>query len=889
MRALAFSVCAALIAALATPALITSTATAKTEDGFTLAHAVPDDVFLYIAQRHNPEREFLDHYWQEVFESLEQSGVGDDLIGLFGSILGFGPEQTAEVERIQERASQLLAGVDWNQLAGKETVFAEQFEIPSRLFEQRPPIMMPNMVWLFRGSDTGASQNYEGLVAILDSLVDEINKAVGSEALVVDRTKRMDAQVASVNMLATAPGEFKLPLSVALSDDVVVIGMREHLFSDVLDLLSDRSGQKQALADNARFKAAFAQLPPAEDSMVFFNMQALLKPIQGLIDSLIDLIGEPSDIYRRTGTTDEGNKFNARAMAVYRSGDFEQALALTKQAHEAAPEDSIILYNLACFNAQLGNQDEALAWLEKAVEGGFYAPGKIANDRDLQSLRGEPKYKTVLAQAAELAAEHSAKDIVINGAKSGEEFRLLMQAYQAYQEKNYEQGLKLSEQAYAVAPAHSRVLYSLACFHALLGHENKALDFLEKAVDSGFYCPRHISKDPDWENLRKHEHYETILVKARSKAREQSAHKAGDNTALARILIARLMNAVGVLDYSAAVETTDGYAAWTESIAVLVPDAQERPIYPVFGKRPQLTNFERYLPEETKSFSISSGLNFAELYKFIEDSFRIIGPRGEELLAKWTELQKQIGVDVRKDIIDWIDGGFISVTLADNGGSVILIKVTDEQVARENVTTAIEFLSSKLAETLSEVATKNPALVALSVIALRTSPVEHEQLEGFQNLYLAVSPEPVAVWGVANGHLIFSSSANAAALCLATARGDHPNIQNNARAMSEVLTPDGSFVSASLTDRRGLGDELAAGCGIASMVSGMMGTFIPEPRVRPVLARISGIFNKLAPVVSKINFYKSAAARTTFDGQIWRSRGVTHYFSPAERAASNAD
>lgn len=208
-----------------------------------------------------------------------------------------------------------------------------------------------------------------------------------------------------------------------------------------------------------------------------------------------------------------------------------------------------------------------------------------------------------------------------------------------------------------------------------------------------------------------------------------------------------------------------------------------------------------------------------------------------------------------------------------------LLKVTDEQVARERVAAAIEFFSTKLAE----LAAQKPVLATLAMLGVRTSPVRHEQLEGFENLHFAMSPQPVGVWGVADGYLVFSSSADAAALCLATARGEHPNIRSNPRAMSEALVPDGPFTSVALTDQRGLGEELATGLGIASMVSGMMGSFVPEPEVRPVLAKISGMLTKLTPVVRKIDFYKSTATCTTFDGRIWHTRAVTHYFSPTER------
>ena len=256
------------------------------QERFTLADAVPNDVFFYVAERHNPEREFLDNYWGEVFEALAQSGVGDDLVHLFGSVLGV--KQTAEVERLKERASQLLDGVDWGQLAGKESAFAERFVPPEKISEDRPPIMMANMVWLLRGSEDGAAQNYEGLVAILEAIAEEINKAVGAEVLAVDRTPRAGTRVASLNLLAMVPGAPSLPLSVALRDEVIIVALREHLFADVLDLM-DGNSSKKALGNDPRFEAAFAKLPPAEDSMVFFDMQALLDPMRAMVDTVISI------------------------------------------------------------------------------------------------------------------------------------------------------------------------------------------------------------------------------------------------------------------------------------------------------------------------------------------------------------------------------------------------------------------------------------------------------------------------------------------------------------------------------------------------------------------------------------------------------------------------
>ena len=860
-----------LAAALIAPAYVA-------EERFTLTGAIPNDVFFCVAERHNPEREFLSQYWGEVIDALKECGIGDDLFGLLGSLMG--EKEMARVEELKERASQLLAGVDWDQLAGGEMVFAERFDPPKQILGQRPPILLADMVWLFRGNGDGAAQNYEGLVAILEGMADEINKAVGAEALVVKQTTRMNAEVASLNLLAMIPAAPRLPISVALRDDVVGIALGEQILNDVLGLL-DGNGSKKALVDDPRFKAAFAKLPPAEDSLMFFDMQAFLKSLRALMDMLITTVGTPGDVYMNTGQNPEANELTARALAAYQRGDIEQALALTKKAHAAAPEDSIPLYNLACFHALLGHKQEALGWLEKAVEGGFYAPGKVASDPDLDSLRAEPRYKAALAKASELAAGCGAKDIIINSSKKGEAYKLYMQAWEVYKDEDYEQGLRLIEQAYAADPKDCRPLWGLACFHALLGHEEEALTWLDKAVEGGFYCPQQISRDPDLESIRGDERYEAAIAKAGKKAAKLQAQQGGEKLAIVKLLIDRLMDAV-VLDYAATVESTDGYAVRAESITVLVADAKERPIYPVFGKRPQMTDFDRYLPQETVSFSVSGGFDLGELYKFIEDTFRLAGPKGEELLAKWAEVQAEYGFDVKKDVIGWIDGDFISVTLEGNQGSVWLIKVTNEQIAREKVGAAIEFLSTKLAE----VAAKNPPLAMFgAMLAVRTSPVQHEQLEGFQNIHFGMSPEPI-VWGVADGYLIFGTSANGVGLCLETAKGEHPNIRENARVMSEALVPSGPFTSVSLTDKRKFGEELAGLVGGVSMGLGMAGAMIPDQDARPIIAKIAGMLAKLTPVVRKIDFYKSSASYTTFDGQAWHTRAVTHYVSPAERGAA---
>lgn len=845
-------------------------------DSFTFASVIPDDVFLCIGATHNPDREFLEAYWNDVFEAAKKSGVGDDFMSLIGSLLD--ADQMEEVNRIKQRAYDLIDGVDWKQLAGREMVFAERFNAAIQTPGGGVHMGPPDMIALFRGSGDGAAHNFKGLVAILEGFVDEINKASdGKASLSIERSTLHGADVASVNLLAAVDQNVKLPISVALRDDVVLIAMGERILDETLGLLAGKSDAKP-IAQDPRFKAAFAKLPAAEDAMVFFDMQAMMTHFRGVADIVLSEVRSADDVLLNAHTNPEAGELSGEAFAAYQKGDYRKGLDALKKAHEIAPDDSAVLYNLACYSALAGDKQEALGWLEKAVDAGFYSPGKIASDADLNSLHGDARYDKALASAADMAAQRSASDVILNSVKAGEAHELCTRAWEAYEQQEHQQGLELVQQAYAIAPQDSRVLYYMACFNALTGDKDTALDYLEKSVDGGFYCPNHIAKDPDLESLHDDACYEQALAAARKNAAAAAGDDARAKVRFAESLVDRLFDAVGILDYVASVETTEGYSTRSETLVALVPDAKKRAIYPVFGKRAQLTDFDRFLPRETVSFSVSGGFAPDEFYKFLEDSLVEGGPFGEKLAAQWAAVQEQVGLNVKEDVFGWIDGDFVSVTLADGAGSVALIKVTDEQAARDKVGAVVELLSTRL----TELAAQQPML---AMLAARTSETLDDRLEGFQNLHFMMSPQPV-VWGVANGHLIFGSSADAVALCLETAAGKHPGIRENTRVMSEAIVPPGPFTSVTLTDQRNLGNEISEILGAVSMGAGMMGAFIPDPEVRPIITRIAGMLAKLTPVAQKIDFFKSTATCTTFDGMTYRTQMVTHYASPEDRTAS---
>jgi quercetin dioxygenase-like cupin family protein len=76
-----------------------------------------------------------------------------------------------------------------------------------------------------------------------------------------------------------------------------------------------------------------------------------------------------------------------RADPVARAGDPEGAVAIVREALDAHPDDPAMLYNLACFEALAGHDDDAIAHLTRSIELRPAAREWAANDSDFTALR----------------------------------------------------------------------------------------------------------------------------------------------------------------------------------------------------------------------------------------------------------------------------------------------------------------------------------------------------------------------------------------------------------------------------------------------------------------------------------------------------------------------
>ncbi|NIM90548.1 MAG: tetratricopeptide repeat protein [Candidatus Aminicenantes bacterium] len=69
------------------------------------------------------------------------------------------------------------------------------------------------------------------------------------------------------------------------------------------------------------------------------------------------------------------------------------------------------------------------------------------------------------------------------------------------------------ERAVALDPEEISILYNAACLYSLMGRVEEALDYFEKAIDSGYSSKEWIENDSDLDGIRNHPRFKEIMKK----------------------------------------------------------------------------------------------------------------------------------------------------------------------------------------------------------------------------------------------------------------------------------------------------------------------------------------------------------------------------------------
>jgi adenylate cyclase len=76
-----------------------------------------------------------------------------------------------------------------------------------------------------------------------------------------------------------------------------------------------------------------------------------------------------------------------------------------------------------------------------------------------------------------------------------------------------EEALLWVEKAVSIDPNETAVLYNATCIYSMLGMEDKALDYFERTISSGYASREWIENDSDLDPIREHPRFQTELKK----------------------------------------------------------------------------------------------------------------------------------------------------------------------------------------------------------------------------------------------------------------------------------------------------------------------------------------------------------------------------------------
>jgi serine/threonine protein kinase/tetratricopeptide (TPR) repeat protein len=93
---------------------------------------------------------------------------------------------------------------------------------------------------------------------------------------------------------------------------------------------------------------------------------------------------------------DDSRALTLGAFVLFKSNDEETAVEWMERSVSLDPEETMVLYNAACFYSSLGKVEEALDYFEKAIDSGFASREWIENDSDLDLIRNHPRFQTIM-------------------------------------------------------------------------------------------------------------------------------------------------------------------------------------------------------------------------------------------------------------------------------------------------------------------------------------------------------------------------------------------------------------------------------------------------------------------------------------------------------------
>jgi Flp pilus assembly protein TadD len=211
-----------------------------------------------------------------------------------------------------------------------------------------------------------------------------------------------------------------------------------------------------------------------------------------------------------------------RARELHDDERYEEAAARFIASYEAGHREEASAYNAACALARAGKKDEAFKWLGKAYDAGFDLESYLDDDRDLRSLRADPRFAALQSKVLGGRTSRKAREAervvrrydALRVQKDAKPHLYNEIGRELLQVGRYDEAAKAYTTAAARETNAASSLYNAACARSLQGDKAAALALLQRAVEEGFADPRHLDEDDDLDNIRNEARFKQIRALA---------------------------------------------------------------------------------------------------------------------------------------------------------------------------------------------------------------------------------------------------------------------------------------------------------------------------------------------------------------------------------------
>jgi hypothetical protein len=348
---------------------------------------------------------------------------------------------------------------------------------------------------------------------------------------------------------------------------------------------------------------------------------------------------------------------------------------------------------------------------------------------------------------------------------------------------------------------------------------------------------------------------------------EKAAGAAPANVDTGRKLFASAIEQCNFIDYVISTGQMQGQREVYRSYTQFRPEAAEKPFRRMLTERTAFEDVHRYVPVEASGFKASTFIDLRVLYGAVLQFVRTEVPEGAGLCEAWGKKQDEWSFHVEDDVLSWLSGEFISVSIppaptavSPGGDAVLLVRVRDREKALSKLRAGLERGAKFL--------TANGQYVTIS----KPTQLSPEQFMKVSHpLMLMAQCDPcVGVW---EDWLIVGTREHAVKMVIDTASRQHASIVENPRYRSEGLRAEGPLYGASFADLSNLGQELEA----AMVGMGFASAMLPdEPETRVVKAVINSL-GRLGPVVAQLNYFSTYSTQTTYEANGFRQTAVLTY------------